>query len=82
MNLKDFLITGSTSAPDEDSQEPVARDNAGTKKKHQDEYLASHDARIKESEISGEARGDTDRERCAPRNSVIDDYSRRPEMAF
>jgi PAS domain S-box-containing protein len=29
----------------------LARDNAGTRKKHQDAYLAGHDARVKRSEV-------------------------------
>jgi PAS domain S-box-containing protein len=50
MNLKDFLITGRQLPSVGDSLQTVERDNAGTRKKHQDAYLAGHDARIKESE--------------------------------
>jgi PAS domain S-box-containing protein len=51
MNLKEFLITGRQPSGDGHAGETVARDNAGTRKKHQDAYLAGHDARTKESEI-------------------------------
>jgi PAS domain S-box-containing protein len=50
MNLKEFMRTGDTSPPDEDSGQILARDNAGTRKNHQDTYFAGHDARVKESE--------------------------------
>ena len=54
MNLKDFLITGRESPSQGDFGQTMERDNAGTRKKHQDAYLAGHDARVKKSEMQTE----------------------------
>jgi PAS domain S-box-containing protein len=51
MNLKDVLVTGRRPPEGGHAGQIVARDNAGTRKKHQDACLAGHDARTKESEI-------------------------------
>jgi PAS domain S-box-containing protein len=51
MDSKDFLKTGNQPTEDGQAVQAVARDNAGTRKKHQDAYLAGHDARTKESEL-------------------------------
>jgi len=54
MNLKDFLITGRQPPQDGHAGQTVTRDNAGTRKNHQDAYFAGHDARTKESEEQAE----------------------------
>ncbi len=51
MNLRDFLTIGRQPTQDGHAGQTVARDNAGTRKKHQEAYFAGHDARTKESEI-------------------------------
>jgi PAS domain S-box-containing protein len=57
MNLKDYLITGRQPPQDGHASQTVARDNAGTRKKHQDAYLAGHDARTKQTEMQNQHAG-------------------------
>jgi PAS domain S-box-containing protein len=51
MNPKDFLIAGRQTPAVVDSGQTEARDNAGTRKKYQDTYLAGHASRVKETKI-------------------------------
>ncbi len=54
MNFKDSPITERPSSPAEHASQTVARDNARTREKHQDAYLAGHDIHIKLAEMRTE----------------------------